>query len=50
MAVPGESPEGDEQGKHRKKSEGPNRRMRRLGPWVLALLLRVMVDWWHDSH
>lgn len=47
MKVLNKSPDGDEHGKRK----GPNQRhWRRIGPWVVALLIRILVDRWLDSH
>jgi hypothetical protein len=49
MLVREPSPEGDDE--RDENSKGPNRRrLRRSGPWVLALLLRVLVEWWFSDH
>lgn len=47
MAVLNQSPAGDEHGKRK----GPYERvLRQYGPWVLALLIRILVDWWLNHH
>jgi hypothetical protein len=42
-------PEGDDN--HDGKRTGPVRRfVRRAGPWVVPLILRVMIEWWFNHH